>query len=775
MVTVQRPPRSVDPDGQPIIGRCRPRPDSEAKVRGLLRYGADGPIPRMLHARPVLSPYAHAHIRSVDKKPALAVPGVVAVLTAEDLAIAASEDRRLFEPLARHEVMFAGQPVALLLAETYEAGAEAVQEVLVEYEPLPAVVDPMAAMRLDSPSVRNDPIGRAEVGSGDESDGGAGAHAAVGGAADSRTEDEALSANVNNRYRFHEGDVAAALGEAAVVVQGRFPTSWMYQAYLEPQTATAWIDPDGTLVLEASTQGTFFARADVAKALGLPLARIRVAGTPLGGAFGGKLSVIEPLVAAAAIAVGRPVRLVFDRREDFLAANPAPGTILDVRLGATADGSFVGLEARLVLDAGAYPDSWLEEIAPVLLAGPYRWPAFDVTAVGVRTNRVGAGPYRGPGGPQTAFALETLVDELAGRLDIDPLEIRLRNVADEGSPMIDGEPWPAIGLRECLAQVALDPLWLNRRALPPGDGVGLAAGVWPGSKDAAAAMCRVEPDGTVTVVTGMVDMTGTAGAFEAIAAEAMGLSLEAVRVVAADTAAAPLSPVSGGSTVTYSVGRAVRLAALDARDRLLRAAARDLEISLDDLEIVEGTIRPRGAPQLGMTVAEVARRTDGSRREPLEGHATSEHQSTAPSAVAHVAHVRVDLETGVVRPLGHHVVQDVGRAINPALVEGQMQGAAGQAIGWALHEALVYDEGGQLVSGSFLDYSVPGAEDVPPLGVTIVQVPAPEGPFGAKGIGEAGVVPGAAAVANAVAAAAGVRLRELPMTPNRVWRALQDG
>ena len=189
--------------------------------------------------------------------------------------------------------------------------------------------------------------------------------------------------------------------------------------------------------------------------------------------------------------------------------------------------------------------------------------AFDVTAVGVRTNRVGAGPYRGPGGPQTAFALETLVDELAGRLDIDPLEIRLRNVADEGSPMIDGEPWPAIGLRECLAQVALDPLWLNRRALPPGDGVGLAAGVWPGSKDAAAAMCRVEPDGTVTVVTGMVDMTGTAGAFEAIAAEAMGLSLEAVRVVAADTAAAPLSPVSGGSTVTYSAGRAVRLAALD--------------------------------------------------------------------------------------------------------------------------------------------------------------------------------------------------------------------
>src|SRR5439155_1546306 len=353
------------------------------KVRGLLRYGAHGPFPRMLHARPVLSPYAHAHIRSVDKQPALAVPGVVAVLTAEDLAIAASEDRRLFEPLARHEVMFAGQPVALLLAETYEAGAEAVQEVLVEYEPLPAVVDPMAAMRLDSPSVRNDPIGRAEVGSGDESDGGAGAHAAVGGAADSRTEDEALSANVNNRYRFHEGDVGAALGEAAVVVEGRFTTSWIYQAYLEPQTATAWVDPDGTLV---------------------------------------------------------------------------------------------GLEARLVLDAGAYPDSWLEEIAPVLLAGPYRWPAFDVTAVGVRTNRVGAGPYRGPGGPQTAFALETLVDELAGRLDIDPLEIRLRNVADEGSPMIDGEPWPAIGLRECLAQVALDPLWLNRRALPPGDGVGLAAG-----------------------------------------------------------------------------------------------------------------------------------------------------------------------------------------------------------------------------------------------------------------------------------------------------------
>jgi CO/xanthine dehydrogenase Mo-binding subunit len=787
MTTVERPiehgerahgdqaeQRDQAPAGTSVVGRRRPRPDSEVKVRGTIRYAADRPAVGVLHARPVLSPYAHALIRSIDTKAALGAPGVVAVLTAADLPIARTDDRRMHEPLARDEVVFAGQPVALVLAETPEAGADAAAMVEVDYAPLEAVTDPLAAMQPDSPRVRTVAIVDRESGSAGPA-GGAGAHAAVGGShADDEDEAEDLSDNVNGRHRFHEGDVDAALGQAAIVVEGHFTTSWVYQAYLEPQTATAWVDPDGILVVEASTQGTFLARNDLAKAVGLPPSRINVIGAPLGGAFGGKIVVIEPLVAAAALAVRRPVRLVFDRREDFVAANPAQGAVLDVRLGAAADGTLVGLKARLVFDVGAFGGSWVEEIAPVLVAGPYRWPAFDLVAYGVRTNRVPAGPYRAPGAPQTTFALETLIDELADRLGIDPIELRLRNAADEGESMVDGEPWQRIGLRECLAEAQRGHLWASRRSLPPNEGVGLAAGVWPGGKDAAAAVCRVERDGAVTVVTGVIDMTGTYGAFQVIAGETLGVPAERVRIVTASSAAAPMSPVSGGSTVTYSAGRAIRLAAEDTRRRLLRAASNELEIAEADLEIVDGRIRPRGAPQLGMDIAELAFKVDDQGREPLEGHATSEHHRLAPSAAVHVAHVRVDPETGGVTVLGYHASQDVGRALNPALVEGQMMGGAAQSVGWALHEALVYDDGGQVLSGSFLDYSVPGSLDVPPIDVSIIEVPSVEGPFGAKGIGEAGVVPGAAAIANAIAAATGARLRDLPMSAPRVWRAVNE-
>jgi CO/xanthine dehydrogenase Mo-binding subunit len=775
MTTVERPVEQIQEATPPssVVGRRRARPDSEVKVRGAIRYAADRPTMGVLHARPVLSPYAHALVKSIDTTQALSLPGVAVVLTAADLPIARTDDRRMYEPLARDEVVFAGQPVALVLGETPESAADAVSLVQVEYEPLPVVTDLLDAMQPASPLVRTNPMADAESGGGGAA-GGAGAHAAVGGshAADEDVGED-LSPNVNARHRFREGDVDEAFRGAAAVVEGRFTTSWVYQAYLEPQTATAWTDPDGALVVEASTQGTFFARNDLAKVLGLPLSRINVIGAPLGGAFGGKLLVIEPLVAAAALAVRRPVRLVLDRREDFVAANPAQGAILDVRLGAAADGTLVALQARLVFDAGAFGGSWVEEIAPVLVAGPYRWPAFDLLAYGVRTNRVGAGPYRAPGAPQTTFALETLVDELADRLRIDPIELRLRNVADAGAAMIDGEAWPRIGIRECLAAISETPLWRKRVSLPPDEGIGLAAGVWPGSKDAAAAMCRVERDGAITILTGVVDMTGTTATFEAIAAETIGVPVERVRVVTSGSATAPMSPVSGGSTVTYSAGRAVRLAAEDTRNRLLRAASLELEIDPADLEILDGRIVPRGAPQLAMDVADLARRMDTQGREPLEGHATSEHHSVAPSAAVHVAHVRVDSETGIVTVLGYHAAQDVGRAINPALVEGQMMGGAAQAIGWALHEALVHDENGQVLSASFLDYSVPSSLDVPPIQVSIIEVPAEEGPFGAKGIGEAGVVPGAAAIANAIAAAGGARMRDLPMTAGRVWRALQ--
>ncbi len=456
--------------------------------------------------------------------------------------------------------------------------------------------------------------------------------------------------------------------------------------------------------------------------------------------------------------------------------NPAPGSRIDVRIGATADGTLTGLDARLVFDTGAYIEWSIEGIAAVLIGGAYRWSAFDVRAYGVRTNRFGTGSYRGPGGPQAAFALESLIDELANKLGIDAIELRTRNLVAEGDQMVDGEPWPGLGHAAVLEAVRTHPLWQGRHDLPPDEGVGVAFGVWPGGKAPAAALCRLNADGSITITTGVVDMSGTTGAFQVIAAETFGIDPSRVEVVALDTDGAPQSPLSGGSVITYSSGRAIREAAADARRQMLAYAALEMEIDPADLEIVDGVIRPVGSPDLGRPIAEFAEDLHDFSSEfpPIEGHASTVQGSLAPSTAAHIAHVRLDPETGDVTVLGYVVSQDVGRALNPALVEGQMRGAAAQGIGWALHEELIHDDEGQLLTGSFLDYALPRAHQVPDIDTLIVEVPAPDGPFGAKGIAEASVIPAGAAVASAIAAAGGPRLREMPMTARRVWAAAHE-
>jgi CO/xanthine dehydrogenase Mo-binding subunit len=588
--------------------------------------------------------------------------------------------------------------------------------------------------------------------------------------------EEELSDNVLGRYFFSEGDVSDALEQSDAVVARRYRTSWIYQAYLEPQVATAWVEPDGELVVSTSTQGAFYTRDQLAKLFGLPLSKLRIKAEALGGAFGGKLLIVEPLVAGAALFLRRPVRLALTRSEDFAATNPAPASIIELRIGARSTGELTGLEARLIFDRGTNVEWGVEEIAAVVVAGPYRWPAYRIRAYGVETNRVGLGAYRAPGGPPAAFAIESLVDELADRLGADPLELRLQNAVREGDVGVDGKVWPRVGVRECLERVRAHPLWEKRHSLPPAEGVSVAIATWPGGNEPAAATCRLESDGGLTVVTGAVDMTGTESAFALIAAEAFGLSPEQVRIVAADTRTAPYAPLSGGSKITYTVGRAVERAATRAREELFRVAGEELEVAPEDLELVDGVVRPIGIPARGMPVADLARRVLDfeSRHEPVEGHGSSAQTSLAPSAAAHLVHLRVDRDTGQVRLLGYVVAQDVGRALNPALVEGQMRGGATQGVGWGLFEELVYDDGGQLVTGSFVNYAVPSAESVPEIETLIVEVPAPDGPFGAKGMGEAPVMAAAGAIANAIAAAVGIRMQELPMTAPRVWQALSS-
>jgi CO/xanthine dehydrogenase Mo-binding subunit len=750
-----------------VIGVARPRIDAPEKVTGATRYAADGHVHGLLHARLVLATEAHALVRGVEKDGAIAIPGVVAVLTAADLPIATTGNDRTAEPLAREEVVFAGQPVAIVVAETEAAAEDAVELVVVEYEPLESVVDVEQAMQPGAALARI--VDEEETGGDLES-----IHAGVDKGKED-DEQEQLSGNVLDTVRRNNGDAAALLEASDAVVSGTFRTPWVYQAYIEPQVTTAWLEPNGTLVVSTSTQGSFVTQRELARAYGLPLDRIRVVAEPLGGAFGGKFAIVEPLVVGATLALQRPVRVVLTRAEDFQATNPASAQVMHVKIGGRKDGTLTAIEARMIVDRGSNAGWGLEGITSLLVAGPYRWEAHDLRGYGVQTNRFTFGAYRGPGAPTAAFALESLVDELAGQLGIDPLELRLKNAVVEGDTGVSGNPFPRIGAVEVLERVREHPIWKTRGSLPDDEGVGVAAGYWPGGNEPAAAVCRVNADGTMTVVTSVADMSGVNTGFAAIAAEAFGLSPNEVRVVTADTSTGPYAGASGGSKITYTVGTAVLRAAEAAREALLEAASEELEIAPTDLEVVDGVVRAKGAPDRSLTVEEIAKRTlrFGGRHKPIAGHGGSAQTRGAPSASAHLAHVRVDRETGEVELLGYAIAQDVGRALNPALVEGQMRGGAAQSIGWALFEELRHDEAGRLLTGSFLDYAIPTADRVPDIDTLIVEVPAPDGPYGAKGIGEAPVIPGPAAIANAVAAAVGVRLREIPMTPPRVWKALR--
>jgi CO/xanthine dehydrogenase Mo-binding subunit len=751
-----------------VIGVARPRIDAPDKVTGATRYAADGEVHGLLHARLVLSTESHALIDRIDRDAALDVPGVVAVLVADDLPTAGGGGDRSSEPLARTEVVFAGQPVALVVAESEAAAEDGAELVLVEYEPLEAVVDVEAAMEPGAPLARRPDTGEAEdLGS---------IHAGVDHG-DAPAREEQLSANVLDRITRSAGDTAALLRESHAVAAGTFRSPWVYQAYLEPQVSTAWLEPGGVLVVSTSTQGSFATRNTLARVFDLPLDGVRVIAEPLGGAFGGKFALIEPLAAGAALALRRPVRLALTRTEDFHATNPVSAQVTELTIGARADGTLTGISARMIVDRGSNAGWGLEGITTQLVAGPYRWDAFDLRGYGVQTNRVTFGAYRGPGAPTAAWALESLVDELAANLGLDPLELRLRNAAVEGDPGVGGRPFALIGTREVLERMHDHPIWRTRSELQPGEGVGAAIGYWPGALEPAAAVCTVDSDGTMTVVTSAVDMSGVDTGFAAIAAATFGLLPERVRVVTADTASGPYAGASGGSKITYSVGKAVERAAAAAREKLLAAASEELEIAPGDLEVVDGVVRAVGAPDRSISVEKLAQeaRRFGGRYEPIEGHGGSAQRSGAPSVAGHLAHVRVDVETGEIELVRLAIVQDVGRALNPALVEGQMRGGTTQGIGWALFEELVHDEHGQLATGSFLDYAIPVAERVPEIETMIVEVPAPDGPFGAKGIGEAPVIAVAPAIANAVAAAVGVRLRELPMTAPRVWAALREG
>jgi CO/xanthine dehydrogenase Mo-binding subunit len=726
-----------------VVGQRLRRPDAGPRLTGHERYADDLFLPGMLHASLVLSTQANATIEQIDTEAAAAYPGVRRVLTAADLPPFAQVDdpaerTRFF--LAGKRVSYVGQPVAVVIAESADAAAAAADLVEVEYESRPATV--FAGQALDD------------------------------GAATVRPGENGVP-NLSKSIRFARGDVEAAFRDAAVTVERTFTTHSVHQSYMEPRSVVAALDAAGKLTIWTGTQGQFVVRTDVARALGIPEAQVRVEPVTLGGGFGARFVVFEPLAALLAQMLGRPVKLTLTRSQDFAGGTPAPESVLTVGLAADGEGNFTGLRADLSFNSGFFSKSPFD-MASLTLGSTYRFESLDIVSREVFTHRSGAGAYRAPGLPQVFFALETLVDEVARALDVDRVEIRRRNVVGEGDLMADGGRWRPFDFGPILDEIERSPLWTEPRA--PGEGVGVAIGVRRGATDPASASITLNADGTVQVTVGSMDITGTNTGLGQIVAEVLGVSPEMVNVTSAPAETAPYAGRTGGSKILYTVGTAVIQAAEDVRRQLLNIAAEMLEAGVDDLEIAGDRVRVRGSDEHFVTLAQVQERSiqAASGHGPVFGYGNQANPEPSPAMTAHLARVRVDPETGETTVTGYLAVQDVGRAINPAEVEAQIHGGVVQGIGWGLYEGMVYDDSGQLLSGTFMDYALPKAEGLPPIEVRLLENPSPHGPFGARGVGESPVIPPAAAIANAITDATGARLTQLPMTSQRIWQAIQE-
>ncbi|MBI1847577.1 MAG: molybdopterin-dependent oxidoreductase, partial [Candidatus Rokubacteria bacterium] len=598
-------------------------------------------------------------------------------------------------------------------------------------------------------------------------------HGAEGGGAATK---QPAAPNVGGAVRFARGDVARGFREADVIVERRYTTSMVHQGYLEPRAAVAAIDPLGQITVWSCTQALFFTRGEVARTLGVPEHRVRMIAMPIGGGFGGKFVLLEPLAAALAVAVRRPVSLVMTRTEEFLSTTPAPASIIELKIGATRDGRLTALQGRVIFDAGAFSGAPVN-IACLMLGAYYRVPHLAIEGCEVLTHKPGSGAYRAPGAVQATFALESQMDELAAALGMDPLELRRLNAAGEGDPLPTGKPWPRMGMRACLDRLA-ERYRAKRASVTRGTGsvrrgLGVAVGGWMGGIEPATAVCKLDADGSISVLVGSVDLSGTTTTLTQIAAEAFGIPVERVRVVNGDSDTAPHAGATGGSKITYTLGAAVLRAAEDARRQLLRIAASHLEAAVEDLELIDDRVSVRGMPDRAVSLAKIAElcMTFGAQHEPVYWRGSTATVARAPAFAVHMAEVEVDVETGRVRLLDHLVVQDVGRALNPAAIDGQIGGAVSQGAGWALLERMAYDAGGRLMSATLMDYALPNIDQVPRYESVLVEVPSELGPYGAKGVGEPPVVAAGAAIANAIADATGRRFAELPIVSEAIVRA----
>jgi CO/xanthine dehydrogenase Mo-binding subunit len=734
------------------IGTRPNRPDGLDKVTGRAKYGADFNAPNMLHAAVLRSPHAHARIIKIDTSKAEALAGAKAFVTRADFPTGLEgEDFYLQEnTIAGDRVLYDGHAVAAVAATSALAAKDAIKLIEVEYELLPHVTDVDEAMKPDAPVVRE-------------------------GAQD-HSVPEGLPPNIVSYMDFGHGDLKAGFSEADFVMENTYKTEAAHQGYIEPHACVGQLGQDGKGEMWICTQGQWFIRKMCASVLGLEASQLRVTPSEIGGGFGGKTTIFSEALSLALSrkSGGRPVKLVMTRSEVLRATGPTASASMDVKIGMKKNGKMTAASAVFRMQGGAFPGMAPTGMALECAFANYQLPAVHHTGYDVLSNRPKSAAYRAPGSPMAAFAVESLVDEMCRKLNLNPIEVRLLNGSREGTKSSFGPTFRKIGLIETLEAAKSHP---NLEVeLGPNQGRGIASGYWMNHGGETSISMALGEDGTVTLSIGTPDIGGSRASMALMVSETLGIPYEDVRVNVVETGSLGVNEPTHGSRATFATGKAAVEACNGAIKEMCRRAADKWGIDPEAIDWFDGAAHPSG-PNAGdfppMTIKEIGRRM-GRTGGPISSHHATTYGGAGESFGTHVVDVEVDPQTGKTTILRYLVVQDAGRAIHPSYVEGQFQGGAAQGIGWALNEEYIYGEDGRLQNAGFLDYRVPVASDLPMIDTIIVEVPSDSHPFGVRGVGETGIAPPLPAIANAVADATGQRLRHLPISPPKILKAIKE-
>lgn len=740
------------------IGQRTIRPDGFDKVTGRAQYGADLNLPGMIWGRTLRSPHAHAKILSIDTTKAEAHPDVFAVVTFKDFgpvggeSINAGEGAANVLDLARNcladdKVLYHGHAIAAVAARTERAADDALALIDVKYELLAPVMDVEDAMKADAPVLHEDMFTQGYE----------------------ETPDS--PSNIATRLEMKMGDIEAGFAEADVIVEREFRTPTAHQGYIEPHACTARYDEDGQSMVWCCTQGHFDVRTSTAKLLGLDLSKLKVVASEIGGGFGGKTVVYqEPVALALSRKAGRPVKMVMNRDEVFIATGPTSAAKLKAKVGAKKDGTITAMQGWMAYEAGAFKGSPMMPGVMTMFT-PYACGNVQVEGFDVVVNKSKVAAYRAPGAPQAEFAAEMVVNEIAEKLGMDPIELRLKNAAQEGTQTIYGPKLKTVGLIECLEACKNSDHYQSPVA--EGCGRGVAAGFWFNVGGQSSVSINMNTDGTGTILEGSPDIGGSRASMQMMAAEVLQIEPSNLKPIVADTDSLPYSQGTGGSRVTFATGMAVIEAAENVVKQIKERAAAIWNVTAEQVDYADG-VAMNTAGEEKMTLAEVceaAEKTGGQ----ISGTGNINARGAGPSFAVHLCDTKVDQETGKVDVVRYTAIQDAGKAIHPSYVEGQFQGGAVQGIGWALNEEYVFNEDGVMENPGFLDYRIPLASDLPMIETIIVEVPNAFHPYGVRGVGESGIIPPLAAVGWSVGNAIDRKVEELPCSPPRVLSLIQNG